>query len=214
MGTGSSNCDECLQGCWPVKILILTPTLPYPAHQGGALRNQGIIRGLAAEGHEITLLSFSDGTASDWKALYAWCRRVEVLPTPPRPLHDRLRDLIFTGQPDLAQRLISSGYRARLIELLGAERFDIVHIEGLELGVYLRTIREYQPETKIIYDAHNAEYMLQRGIAAVERTNLLKLPGAVYSQVQAKRIRTFEQEVCEQADAVIAVSEDDARSLR
>jgi glycosyltransferase involved in cell wall biosynthesis len=196
-----------------VKILILTPALPYPAHQGGALRNQGIIRGLAAAGHEIVLLSFSDESVGDWTPLYSWCRRVEVIPVPPRSLRDRLRDLLVTGQPDLAQRLISNDFRTRLIELLNSERFDIVQIEGLELGIYLRVIRESQPTARIVYDAHNAEYMLQQGIAAVERASLVKLPGAIYSQIQAGRIRQFEREVCQQADAVIAVSEDDARSL-
>lgn len=196
-----------------MKILILTPALPYPAHQGGALRNQGIIRGLAAAGHEISLLSFSDDSVGDWTPLYSWCRQIKVIPAPPRSLRDRLHDLFVTGQPDLAQRLLSNDFRTQLIELLNSERFDIVQIEGLELGIYLRVIQEYQPEARIVYDAHNAEHMLQQGIANVERASPVKLPGAIYSQIQARRIRQFEREVCQQADAVIAVSEDDARSL-
>lgn len=197
-----------------MKILILTPTLPYPAHQGGALRNQGILRGLAAARHDVTLLSFSDDPTSDWKPLLAWCSRVEAIPTPPRTIKDRLRDLAISGQPDLALRLNSDAFRTRLVDLLRAERYDIVQIEGLELGIYLRTIREHQPTARVVYDAHNAEFALQKGIAGVERASLRKLPGALYSHIQASRIREFERTVCNQADAVVAVSDEDAQALR
>ena len=40
-----------------MNILILTPQLPYPPHQGTSLRNFHIIKGLA-EQHTITLLSY------------------------------------------------------------------------------------------------------------------------------------------------------------
>ena len=44
-----------------MQILLLTPALPYPPHQGGALRNFGILRGLHDAGHTISLLSFHEG---------------------------------------------------------------------------------------------------------------------------------------------------------
>jgi len=197
-----------------MKILMLTPALPYPAHQGGALRNQGILRGLASAGHDVILLSFCDEAACDWKPLLAWCRQVHIDPAPTRSIKDRLWNLFSSMQPDLSLRLASDAFRERLTSLLRAERFDIVHIEGLELGTYLPVIREHQPSARIVYDAHNAEFALQRGIAGVEQTSLRKLSGAIYSHIQARRIREFEQAVCQAADAVVAVSEEDAQILR
>ena len=39
-------------------ILMLTPQVPYPPRQGTALRNWGILRGLAAH-HRVSLLTFA-----------------------------------------------------------------------------------------------------------------------------------------------------------
>ena len=52
-----------------MKILLLTPDLPYPSESGAALRNMGIIRGLRAAGHEVSLLSFRSGTAELLRAI-------------------------------------------------------------------------------------------------------------------------------------------------
>jgi len=40
-----------------MRILFLTPQLPYPPQKGTALRNWGLISGLA-ERHEVAVLSF------------------------------------------------------------------------------------------------------------------------------------------------------------
>ena len=44
-------------------ILIVTPQLPYPPHQGTSLRNFNIIRGL--DNHDVVLLSFDEGDSMD-----------------------------------------------------------------------------------------------------------------------------------------------------
>ena len=87
-------------------LLMLTPSLPYPPHQGGALRNYGLIHGLHAAGHQVTLLSF-DGNHTDITTtpLDQLCIQVETVPPPSRNTLDRLRDLVTSGQPDLAHRL-------------------------------------------------------------------------------------------------------------
>ena len=72
-----------------MRILFLTPQLPYPLHQGTAVRNYGLIQGLA-ERHQVSLLSFLEPNQSlDAAApLLASCQRVETTPAPParRPL--------------------------------------------------------------------------------------------------------------------------------
>ena len=40
-----------------MKILFLTPQVPYPPQQGAALRNWGLISGLATR-HDVAVLSF------------------------------------------------------------------------------------------------------------------------------------------------------------
>lgn len=199
-------------------ILMLTPSLPYPPHQGGALRNFGILRGLHNAGHIITLLSFADaGTSSidiEGTPLRQLCDRVETVTPPPRSKSQRLRDLAFTQQPDLARRLESPVFREHLRDLLANTRFDLIQFEGLEMAVYLSLSRQLQPVARLVYDAHNAEHALQQAIANVESESRNRIPAALYSRVQARRIARFERTICTQADAVIAVSPEDAGALR
>lgn len=199
-------------------ILMLTPALPYPPHQGGALRNFGILRGLHDAGHVITLISFADAGDSrseiDGTPLPQLCERVETIAPPPRSKSQRLRDLALTQQPDLARRLESLAFRERLRDVLTNSRFDLIQFEGLEMAIYLTFARQLQPAARLIYDAHNAEHALQQAIADVESGSRSRLPAALYSRIQAGRIASFERAICAQADAVIAVSAEDAAALR
>ena len=82
------------------------------------------------------------------------------------------------------------------------------------MAIYLALRASLQPSAKLIYDAHNAEYALQNVIADVESGSRSRLPAALYSRIQAQRITRFERRICAQADAVIAVSPEDADALR
>jgi glycosyltransferase involved in cell wall biosynthesis len=196
-----------------VKILLIASSLPYPAHAGGALRTLGLIRGLAAAGHAVSLLCFHDGSAKvEDTPLAALCQRIETLPAPSRSLRQRLATLTFSSQPDIALRLESAAFRERLEHLLREQVFDLIQFQGLEMAIYLPQARQLQPKARLIYDAFNAEYVLQRRIAETE-TGLRALPAKLYSHVQARRIASFERNIAAAASAVIAVSPEDAAAL-
>ncbi|HLV34667.1 MAG TPA: glycosyltransferase [Spirillospora sp.] len=198
-----------------MRILMLTPALPYPPHQGGALRNFGLIHGLHAAGHQITLLSFAEGNhVTTNTPLAALCQQIEIIEAPARSAQQRLRDMLVSQQPDLALRLVSREFRQCLIEILQSQPFDLVQFEGLEMAGYLPIIRQYQPATKLCYDAHNAEFALQQGIFEVDLRQPKRWPSAAYSFVQARRIARYERDVCQQVDCVLAVSAEDAASLQ
>ena len=199
----------------PMRILLLTPSFPYPAHQGGALRNLGLIRGLLDSGHTVDLASFHDDPeAARASELAAELGSLEVVPTPARSTGDRLRSLALSLQPDMAFRLECNQMRAALRRLLAGHRYDVVQYEGLEMAIYLPMARKLAAGALHIYDAHNAEHVLQRRIAEVERGNLRRMPMAAYSSIQSGRLTRFERQVCASADAVIAVSSEDAEALR
>ena len=46
-----------------MRILLLTPDLPYPSESGAAIRNIGIIRGLVEAGHSAYLGEFRRAAA-------------------------------------------------------------------------------------------------------------------------------------------------------
>ena len=113
----------------------------------------------------------------------------------------------------MESRLASDEYEANLRQLLKSEPFDIVQFSGLELGGYLDLILAETSDTKVVYDALNAEAELQRVIATVDRESLSRLPAALYSSIQARRLNRFERRICAGVDAVIAVSQEDRDHL-
>jgi polysaccharide biosynthesis protein PslH len=196
-----------------MRLLMLTPSLPYPPHQGGAIRNYGIIHGLHAAGHDITLMSFHSGSPTvDSTPLTKMCSRIETVPFPHRATSQRLRELALSTQPDLANRLRSDEFSHRLKSLLEQTKFDLIQFEGLEMAAYLPLAQN--SGAKLCYDAHNAEYALQRVIFEVDLSSPLRWPSAAYSLIQSNRIAHFERLVCQQVDCVIAVSDEDASTLR
>ncbi|HEX3051245.1 MAG TPA: glycosyltransferase [Aggregatilineaceae bacterium] len=194
-----------------MRILFLTAQLPEPPHAGGALRTSGLMRGVHAAGHEIHLLSFADDeSTAGLSALNAYCAVVEVVPPPHRTITSRLRDIFFTRFADMQRRFYSPAYVEKLTACLTARQFDLIQIESLEMAAYLPLIKQLQPHTPVIYDSFNAEYDLQRTIFESERRNFRRLPGAIYSFIQWRRLSRFERDVCQSVSHVIAVSQTDA----
>ncbi len=195
-------------------ILFLTPQLPYPPHQGTALRNWGLLKGLARN-HRVSLLSFLPPAqpAEPAPPLRDVCAWIGTAPPPDRPLSRRLRDLVLTRKPDMALRLESRPFRQRLAALLKRTPFDVVHVEGIELAPYLDLLEAARPRPFILFDDHNCEYLLQKRAFITDLTIPRRWPAAAYSFIQWLRLRRYEAEVCRRADAVLAVSDEDAAAL-
>jgi sugar transferase (PEP-CTERM/EpsH1 system associated) len=204
-----------------MKVLFLTPQVPYPPQQGAALRNWGLISGLAAR-HEVAVLSFlapgqslptcSEQSLQPDDPLRAACR-IEIVPFPARTFRDRLRDMLATRQPDMALRLVSEVYSHRLADWLAKERFDVVQIGGIEMAPYLDVAKSARPQPRILFDNLNCEYMLQKRAFLTDLRAPPRWPGAAYSFVQWQRLRRYEAQVCRAADHVLAVSDADAAML-
>lgn len=197
------------------RILLLTPQLPYPAHQGTTLRNLHIIKGLAAR-HQVTLLSFAAEEAQEPEAtpLGDLCRQVFTVPVPQsRSTATRLVQMVLQQDPDMALRLRSPHFELRLKRALVEDTYDIVQIEGIEMAWTVEIIRHVNMVQRIVYDAHNAEALLQHRAFQADAGNPKRWPAAAYSWVQHRRLRDFEGKILKTVDGVTAVSEADRQSL-
>ncbi|MBC8264112.1 MAG: glycosyltransferase [Anaerolineales bacterium] len=117
-----------------MRILFLTPQLPYPPHQGTTIRNYNIIANLAPR-HEIHLLSFvhSQDEIDAATPLHQHCRSIEGIPIPRRSPLKRFLSLFLSPLPDMALRLPSAEFQAKLAATLRRVPFDVVQIEGIEM---------------------------------------------------------------------------------
>lgn len=213
------------------RLLFLTPQVPYPPHQGTTIRNYNLLANLAGE-YEIHLLCFQNSTDNPPgnSPLPHFCSVIEAVPSPaPRSLLNRAFKTVASPSPDMGLRLASKTFQAQLGMLLERHRYDVVQIEGIEMAPYglwlmqhplwrnaqqkadLPTIPIGRP--RLVFDDHNAEYVLQQRAWETDRLKPARWHAAAYSLVQWDKLKRYERQMCQQADRVIAVSEADRDAL-
>ena len=198
-----------------MRILLLTPQRPYPPHQGTTLRNFNLVKELAKR-HTVCVLTFlePDQNSHDSGPLLDLCEWVETALVPQRSTGLRLRQMLTTRRPDMSLRLWSPELNARLAVRLREQPFDVVEIEGIEMAPYLPTLEAAQPRPLIIYDAHNAEWILQKRAFMADLKNPARWPAAAYSWVQWHRLRRYEADLLHRVDHTVAMSHPDKVALR
>lgn len=196
-----------------MKILFLTPQLPYPPRKGGTIRAYNFIKCLAPR-HEVSVLSLAAPGGGDAAALGAYCQRVETVPLPARSVLGRLLTVAGSPHPDMHWRLASQEYEERLRLLLAQESFHIVQVESLEMARYWLAVGAARPGPRAVLDELNAEYLLQERAFHTDRRHPRRWPGALYSLIQWQKLRRYEAAACRAFDGVIAVSEPDRAALQ
>ena len=199
-----------------MRILLLTPQRPYPPHQGTTLRNFNLIKELSKR-HQVCVLTFlePDQDPQSPGPLLDLCQWVETIPVPPRSSGLRLRQMLLTRRPDMSWRLWSPRFNERLAVRLREQPFDVVEIEGIEMAPYLSAIEAAgSSRPLIIYDAHNAEWILQQRAFAADVKTPPRWPAALYSWVQWHRLRRYEAGLLRRVDHTVAMSAPDKVALR
>jgi len=202
-------------------ILLLMPQVPFPPHQGTTIRNFNLLAQLS-ERHVIDLLCFAGslGEAEQVGPLNRLCNDVSLVPAPQRSMWKRVQSLVVTSLPDMALRLGSPVFESMLAQVVQSGTYDIVQVEGIEMGPYLLWLRRWidalphlEKRPRIVFEDHNAEYVLQQRAYEMDRHHARRWVGAAYSWIQWHRLRQYEAAVCRSADAVVAVSDADAAAL-
>jgi glycosyltransferase involved in cell wall biosynthesis len=212
------------------RLLFLTPQVPYPPHQGTTIRNYNLIAQLAVD-YQVDLLTFlpQGDEPPDNSPLANFCSAVASVPAPRRSMIQRAVTTLLHPAPDMALRLASDEFQARLGMLVERYRYDVIQIEGIEMAPYglwlthhplwrsART-KEVRPEIpigrpRLIFDDHNAEYILQQRAWETDARRVRRWHAAAYSFIQQRKLRNYEGQICRLADGVIAVSEADRQAL-
>jgi len=212
------------------RILILTPQLPHPPQsltgrsQGTTIRNYNLIARLAHR-HTIDLLTFVEPTPvgpdavpiDEIALLRPYCRQIVTETPPVRTLSQRGRDTLFSALPDMALRLESPAMHTHLAGLLREHDYDVVQVEGIEMAPYaLRwwaAAGEDRPRPRLVFDDHNAEYLLQKRAFTTDVRRPRRWLAAAYSLVQWHKLARYERRICRAADGVAVVSDADHRAL-
>ncbi len=208
-----------------MKLLFLTPQLPYPPQQGTTIRNFNILKVLAPR-HEIHLLSFGRPEELEDSPLPEFCRCIEIAPPPRRSFSQRAFETFLSPLPDMARRLNSPALADKFAALLRAEKYDVIQIEGIEMALFWLQVTRWNVAgsksnlqrsnldlATTVFDDHNAEYVLQKTTCEADRQRVNRLHGALYSYIQWHKLAKFERDLCLRAQNIAAVSQTDARAL-
>lgn len=195
-------------------ILFLVPELPDPPNKGGSLRAFHVLRRLARLA-PVGVLAPAERAAEPPAVWQSWAQEVFLFPWRPRSLWTRLRQLLVSSRPDLAFRYRVPELSHGLRRLLAQRSIRAIHVEGLEMAWAVEELLDDPPGARpvLILDELNAEYRLQERLFQADREDPRRWLGALYSGIQAHRLRRYEAQIVRQVDWVIAVSEPDARDL-
>ena len=196
-------------------LLVLSHRVPYPPHNGAALRTYNMLRILSRD-FDLTGLCFDrwDRATADWGlqkrlAGLAPFGHFEAFPIPqeenrPRLVSDHIRS-VLTRRPYTWYTHDSRVVVTRLRALLDERRFDAVHVDSLDLVRLLPLVQHL----RVICTHHNVESILLRRRAATE-----SVARGTYLRRQADLIERAERYWLPRVALNIAVSPDDAASLR
>ncbi|MGB1248211.1 MAG: glycosyltransferase family 4 protein [Chitinophagales bacterium] len=113
---------------------------------------------------------------------------------------------LFTAKPYIVTRFYDKSFEQKLITLLKENDFDVIHLETVFLGVYIKSIKKYS-KAKIVLRAHNVEHEIWQGLAENE-TNFAR---KIYLQnIMNRRLKKYEETIATVVDAIIPISSNDA----
>ena len=196
-----------------MKILFLTQILPYPPDSGPKVKTWNVIRYLAQNQHQITLVSFvRSEELENVSTLEKTCSAVHVVPIQRSIIRDigyMIRSYI-TGRPFLIERDDLYPIQKLVNDLMQENDFDFIHADQLTMVQFaLRGASFSQSgKTKVVFDAHNAVWTIVDRMKANASWYLKPILG-----VETKRIKRYEGELLTKVDHVLAVTDADRYGL-
>lgn len=195
-----------------MRILLLSPWLPWPPHDGGRIRVLETLRFLAAR-HQVTLLTHvtSQQERQHVDALRELCESIEVRFVSAERLHriGRVALGMLQGYPVIQSIYFSRELASLLRRLTDENRFDVIQIEFSMIARYARAIST-RCTAKRVLSTHNIESLRFEREIPLSRWGLRRLALTINGWL----FPAWEQKSLQQFDGAVAVSEYDRDWLR
>jgi glycosyltransferase involved in cell wall biosynthesis len=184
-----------------MRILQLTPRLPYPPIDGGRVVMLQIARAMQRVGAEVQVLSLNprkqrgDATNAidiDTSAhVTAFLRALRI------------------GVPQIVARFYTPRFEDAIRAALRSKPFDVVQVESPFLLPYVPAIRETS-NALVVLRTLNVEFRIWEQLAANE-TNIVR---RIASRAIARSLRRYEVAHLNTCDAIVPITEEDANTFR
>lgn len=190
-----------------MKILMITPYLPFPLVSGGQIRTYNLLKNLSQK-HKITLVSFiRDSQEKQYlQNLKPFCEKILIYQRRKAwsPLNITLAAV--TPYPFLVSIYISRSLRRDIKELLLKENFDLIHAETFYVMPNI-------PSTNvpIILVEQVIEYLVYQRF--IEGLPIWLLPLKPFLLFDVAKIKFWEKHYWKKAKRLAAMSQDDKKFI-
>ena len=188
-----------------MRFLVLSLTLPYPPSNGHKLRNWAVLRALAAEGHQLSLLTFAEPNEfqSDLAPIREVTSDLEIVPIKPVGLSSGEQILsralsLARSSPYAVTRFKSREMAEKIRRRVESGRHHALLAETPYALINLRS----KSDVPLILDNHNIEHKLLERYQEVECSKLRR----AYAGLESWKLKTWELGAWKAADHTWACS--------
>jgi len=189
-----------------MKILMLTPYLPFPDSSGGQIRSYNLIKNLSKK-HKITLFSLikDDSERRFIPELEKYCTKVKVFKRSKSPW--TLRNILLTGfgpYPFLVIRNLSPQEKHAVQEEIKNVKYDLIHAETFYVMPHIP-----KTDIPILLVEQTIEYLVYKHYVQGLKNKLLGL----LLSLDVAKLKFWEKNFWKKADGVVAVSTSDREEM-
>ncbi len=184
-----------------MKILMLTPYLPYPLHSGGQIRTYNLLKKLAKD-HEVTLYALiKDWSEQDGLSQLApLCHSIRLFKRSQKPftITNVLRTAV-SSFPFLVMRNHVSGMTTAIEEELNTNTYDLIHAETFYMMPHI-------PETTV------PTLLVEQTIEYLGYESYAKKAPAIFRpflNIDIGKLKKWEKHYWNHCDQLVVMSQED-----
>lgn len=190
-----------------MKILMLTPYLPFPPVSGGQTRSYNLIKILSKK-HDITLFSLikEEKEKKFVPELEKYCKKVSVFKRSKTPF--TLSNIFQTGfgpYPFLVIRNLVPEERSAITRELERNKYDLIHAETFYVMPHIP-----KTDIPILLVDQTIEYLVYKHYVKVQAPLIAK---PLFS-IDVAKLKYWETKFWKNADRVVAMSDSDRKEMQ
>ncbi|MEI7425119.1 MAG: glycosyltransferase family 4 protein, partial [Candidatus Staskawiczbacteria bacterium] len=183
-----------------MKILMISPYMPWPLHVGSSVRIFNLLKGMAGRGHEIILLQGVNDLLADTEVeVKKLCKKIYKYNLPKEGYLKFLFRSIFSYKIYPALRFQDDGFRDVLSKILLENKFDIIWVNfAVVVDMLWAGLKNDVP---VVLDQHESERLVYLGY--LNRGSLLE---RIFAILNLAKLKNFEGKTFSKVNAVLSVS--------
>jgi len=190
-----------------MKILQISPRVPYPLTDGGKIGIYNIVKYLALRGHDITLVCFND-EINKCPELEKYCKLI-IIRKKTKTTYLELFLNLFSSMPYGISKYCSPVAKKKIYDLLKKNKYDIVHLDHLHTAYYGVFVKN-NFNLPVALREHNIENMIIKRYYKNQKNIFIKY----YAYLQYMKLYKYERIICEIFNRCLMITKNDEEIMK